>query len=162
MDFEQFVSARLDALLRYATVLCCDPHLAQDVVQEVLLRAQVRWSRISAMGEPAAYVKKMVTNEYLAWRRRRARKEIAFSSLEPLGGSIDPMTGYDQRDAMWGGITQLPPKQRAAVVLRYYENCSYDEIASMLGCTAGTARSHISHAITALRAYENDPVRGRT
>jgi len=56
VNFEEFVSARLDALLRYATALCCDPHLAQDVVQESLLRAQVRWSRIGGLDNPGAHV----------------------------------------------------------------------------------------------------------
>lgn len=74
MDFEEFVSARLEVLLRYATALSCDPHLAQDVVQEALLRAQVRWSRIGPMDNPGAYVKRMVTNEYLSWRRHKARR----------------------------------------------------------------------------------------
>jgi DNA-directed RNA polymerase specialized sigma24 family protein len=74
VDFEEFVSARLEVLLRYATALSCDPHLAQDVVQEALLRAQVRWSRIGPMDNPGAYVKRMVTNEYLSWRRHKARR----------------------------------------------------------------------------------------
>ncbi|MEV4319195.1 sigma factor [Actinocrispum sp. NPDC049592] len=102
MTFEEFVGDRLDALLRYATALCCDPYLAQDVVQEVLLRAQVRWGRIGGVAQPQAYVKKMVTNEYLSWRRRRASRDVAMSmaALEQVGAMTDPMSplgnGYDQ------------------------------------------------------------------
>jgi RNA polymerase sigma-70 factor (sigma-E family) len=159
VNFEEFVGARLDALLRYATALCCDPHLAQDVVQEVLLRAQVKWARIGAMDQPAAYVKKMVTNEYLSWRRRKASRDVAMTlaSLDKVGGTTDPMTRYDERDAMLAGIARLPRRQRAAVVLRYYEGCSDKEIAGLLGCGAGTVRSHISRAIATLRVAE--PVR---
>lgn len=160
MTFEEFVGDRLDALLRYATALCCDPYLAQDVVQEVLLRAQVRWGRIGGVAQPQAYVKKMVTNEYLSWRRRRASRDVAMSmaALEQVGAMTDPMSRYDERDAMLAGIAQLPRKQRAAVVLRYYEGCSDEEIAALLGCAAGTVRSHISRAIAALRVYENEPL----
>lgn len=160
MTFEEFVGDRLDALLRYATALCCDPYLAQDVVQEVLLRAQAHWGRIGGVARPQAYVKKMVTNEYLSWRRRRASRDVAMSmaALEQVGAMTDPMSRYDERDAMLAGIAQLPRKQRAAVVLRYYEGCSDEEIAALLGCTAGTVRSHISRAIAALRVYENEPL----
>ncbi|AXB46386.1 SigE family RNA polymerase sigma factor [Amycolatopsis albispora] len=155
--FDEFVAQRLDPLLRYATVLTCDSHLAQDVVQESLLRAQQRWPRIAATGQPGAYVKRMVTNEYLSWRRRRARADVSLShtELEALGRrSDDPADDYDARDAMLAGIAALPAKQRAAVVLRYYEDCSDAEIAVLLGCREGTVRSHISRALTTLRAIE--------
>lgn len=148
MSFEEFVAERLDALLRYATVLSCDPHRAQDVVQEVMLRAQVRWSRIGAMDNPGAYVKRMVTNEYLSWWRR-AKRELALTDRPEE--TTDPMARYDTRDAMIDGISRLPRKQRAAIVLRYYENCADDEIAEMLGCSVSTVRSHISRAVSTLR-----------
>ncbi|MET0133096.1 MAG: SigE family RNA polymerase sigma factor [Kibdelosporangium sp.] len=155
MDFEEFVSSRLDALLRYATALSCDPHLAQDVVQEVLLRAQVRWDRIGSVDNPGAYVKRMVTNEYLGWRRRKARRVIGLSA-----GSVDPIAQFDQRDAMLAMIARLPRKQRAVIVLRYYEGCSDPEIAELLGCAAVTVRSHMSRAIARLRVIEAELVRG--
>ncbi|MET0235812.1 MAG: SigE family RNA polymerase sigma factor [Kibdelosporangium sp.] len=159
MDFDEFVSVRLDALLRYATALSCDPHLAQDVVQETMLRAQVRWSRIEAMDNPGAYVKRMVTNEYLSWRRHRARRDVALADHEPE--LADPTTGYDERDAMLARIARLPRKQRACVVLRYYEGCPDEEIARILACRVTTVRSHISRAIAALRVAETEPVGGK-
>jgi RNA polymerase sigma-70 factor (sigma-E family) len=158
VDFEEFVSARLEPLLRYATALSCDPHLAQDVVQEVMLRAQVRWSRIGPMANPSAYVKRMVTNEYLSWRRHKARKDVALADLEPA--LADPTAHYDERDAMLAKIACLPRKQRACVVLRYYEGCSDDEIAEIMGCRVTTVRSHISRAIATLRVAETEPVGG--
>jgi len=157
LGFEEFVALRLDALLRYATVLTCDPHLAEDVVQEVLLRAQQRWPRIGEMDAPAAYVKRMVTNEYLSWRRRRAAREVAASKamLDAVGPVVPDRTGeYDERDAMLSRIARLPRKQRSAIVLRYYENCTDAEIAAVLGCGEGTVRSHLSRAVATLRARE--------
>src|SRR5215203_1768521 len=80
-SFDEFVVERLDGLLRYATVLTDDPHLAQDIVQEVLLRAQQRWAKIEA---PPTYVRRMITNEYLSWRRRRAARSVTPELLEAL------------------------------------------------------------------------------
>ena len=73
VGFDQFVAERLDRLLRYATAITCDKHLAQDIVQNVLMRAQNKWDRIGAMDVPYLYVKRMVTNDYLSWRRARGR-----------------------------------------------------------------------------------------
>ncbi|WP_158886358.1 SigE family RNA polymerase sigma factor [Amycolatopsis anabasis] len=160
LSFDEFVAARLDALLRYATVLTCDPHLAQDVVQEVLLRAQQRWPRIAETDAPHAYVKRMVTNEYLSWRRRRAAREVALSLpvLDAIGPVVpDPNLQYDERDAMLARIARLPRKQRTAVVLRYYEHYTDAEIGAVLGCREGTVRSHLSRALSTLRTVTRQP-----
>jgi RNA polymerase sigma-70 factor (sigma-E family) len=162
VTFEEFAAQRLDPLLRYATALACDPHLAQDIVQEVLLRAQQHWPRIAEADQPAAYVRRMVTNEYLSWRRRRAAKDVALAhpDLDRLGPAVaDPTRLVDERDAMLARIARLPRKQRAAVVLRYYENLTDDEIAAQLGCTAGTVRSHVSRALSTLRASSGEEQR---
>ncbi|EIE97975.1 SigE family RNA polymerase sigma factor [Saccharomonospora glauca] len=153
--FEDFVQQRLERLLRYATALTCDPHLAEDVVQDVLLRAQRRWDRISSLDAPDAYVRRMVTNEYLSWRRRRAARHVSTTheALEALSAPVaDHATYYAERDAMRARIATLPRKQRAALVLRYYENLTHAEIAGALGCSEGTVRSHISRALSVLRA----------
>ena len=153
--FDQFVAERLDRLLRYATALTCDPYLAQDIVQGVLLRAQHRWSRIGSLQAPDLYVRRMVTNEYLSWRRRRAARDIAseHSTLDAIATpTSDPAIRYAERDAMRSRIAVLPRKQRAAILLRYYEDRTDAEIAEVLGCTAGTVRSHISRALDTLRA----------
>ncbi|WP_329049950.1 SigE family RNA polymerase sigma factor [Amycolatopsis sp. NBC_01488] len=151
MRFEEFVAERLDGLLRYATVLTNDPHLAQDVVQDVLLRAQQRWDGIDS---PPTYVRRMITNEYLSWRRRAVRRMVPSSHdvLDALGPpEADPSAAYDERDAMLGLLETLPRKQRAAVVLRYYENYSDAEIAAVLRCGTSTVRSQISRALATLR-----------
>ncbi|MEC3980056.1 SigE family RNA polymerase sigma factor [Amycolatopsis sp. H20-H5] len=155
-SFDEFVAERLDGLLRYATVLTADPHLAQDIVQEVLLRAQQRWDRI---GAPPTYVRRMITNEYLSWRRRWATRSVTTSSpeiLEALSPPVaDPSHGYDERDAMMSRLSALPRKQRAAIVLRYYENYSDEEIGAVLRCGTSTVRSQISRALAALREAES-------
>jgi RNA polymerase sigma-70 factor (sigma-E family) len=156
--FEAFVTDRLDRLLRYATALTCDAHLAQDVVQDVLLRAQHRWARIESMQAPEAYVKRMITNEYLSWRRRRAARTVASThgTLDALGTPVaDPANAHAERDAMRHRIARLPRKQRAAILLRYYEDCTDAEIADLLGCKAATVRSHISRALATLRTDES-------
>lgn len=159
--FDQFVADRLDRLLRYATALTCDRYLAQDITQNVLLRAQSRWARIGEMDAPYLYVKRMVTNEYLSWRRRAAARDVASThgTLDALGTPVgDHAERHAERDAMRHRIAALPRRQRAAIVLRYYENCSDAEIAAVLGCTEGTVRSHISRALRKLRATQ-DPTR---
>lgn len=150
-SFDDFVDERLDGLLRYASVLTCDPDLAQDVVQEVLLRAQQKWRRIGPMAAPTAYVKRMITNEYLSWRRRRAVHEAAVVATARDELIDDPSGSYNEREAMLARIAALPPKQRAALVLRYYEDRTDGEIAEMLGCGASTVRSHLARGLASLR-----------
>nr|WP_239154068.1 SigE family RNA polymerase sigma factor [Amycolatopsis sp. FDAARGOS 1241] len=151
-SFDEFVAERLDGLLRYATVLTDDPHLAQDIVQDVLLRAQERWAKIESA---PTYVRRMVTNEYLSWRRRAIRRVVP-SSHEVLDAISPPeadlSTAYDERDEMLARLATLPRKQRAALVLRYYENYSDEEIAEVLRCGTSTVRSQISRALGTLRA----------
>ena len=152
MTFEDFVSSRLAALLRYATVVTWDPHLAEDVTQEVLVRAQLKWARIGRLDRPEAYVRRMVVNEFLSWRRRRTASPLSRESLEAAAGSVpDHGAAWGERDAVLRLIATLPATQRAAVALRFYEDMTYDDIAEVLGCRVGTARSHVSRALLTLR-----------
>jgi len=158
--FDEFVAERLDQLLRYATALTCDPHLAKDVVQELLLRAQQHWRRIEKTDQPMAYVRRMIVNEYLSWRRRRVNRDVmlAHAQLTDISPTIDDLTSrYDERQAMLGRIVRLPRKQRAAIVLRYYENLTDQEIAAALGCAEATVRSYVSRALATLRADVTRP-----
>jgi RNA polymerase sigma-70 factor (sigma-E family) len=152
MTFEEFVATRLPALLRFAAVLTGERALAEDVVQEVLIRASGRWEQISGLERPEWYVRKMVTNEFLSWHRRHWR-------LVPSGRAtdVDHRSGPDHashhadRDALLGELARLPRLQRAVVVLRYYEGLTYGEIAEVIGCKPGTARGYASRALAALR-----------
>jgi len=149
MGFEEFAAARLPALLRYAVLLTGDRDGARDVVQEALARALVRWRRIEAMEEPYAYVRKIVTNEYLAGRRRRRPQTVP---LDPDGPALpDPTSAVDDREHLWRLLATLPHQQRAVLVLRYYEGLADLEIADVLGCRPGTVRGYASRALATLR-----------
>ncbi|WP_229073503.1 SigE family RNA polymerase sigma factor [Actinoplanes sp. DH11] len=155
MTFEEFLSARLAALLRYATVLACDAHLAEDIVQDVLAKAQSRWDRIAAADVPEAYVKRMIINELASWRRRRAARVVPLSheALETFAApAADPQTNLGERDAMIRLIARLPLRQRIVIALRFYEGLGDQEIADLIGCRPATVRSHTSRALATLRA----------
>lgn len=142
LTFEQFAQARLPALLRYAAALTDDREQSRDIVQEVMVRAFREWSRISSMDHPAAYVKRMVTNEYLAWRRRwsvRAVRTLPDETLDRLAEAEPDFSGpISARDELRRGLAALPRRQRAALVLRYYEGLTYQQCAEVLG--AGSFR----------------------
>lgn len=157
VTFGEFAAARLQALLRYAMVLTGDRDLAQDVVQEVLARAQVRWDAISRAEAPDAYVRRMVLNEYLSWRRTWATRNVraAGDRLVDLSDSSRATRDHADRvadaDDLWNRLATLPRKQRAVLVLRYYEQLPDDEIAALLSCTPATVRSNASKALATLR-----------
>jgi RNA polymerase sigma factor (sigma-70 family) len=146
LTFDEFLGVRLVSLLRYATVVTCDPHLAEDVVQDVLIRTQQQWARISATDQPEAYVKRMILNQFLSWRRRRDARAVPLPNavMEAAAGSqADSTTWVAERDALLGQI--------AVIALRYYDDKSDAEIAALLGCSEATVRSHCSRALAALR-----------
>lgn len=155
MTFEEFVDVRLGALIRYATAVTWDPYLAEDITQDVLVRAKARWSKIGRLDAPEQYVKRMVLNEFLSWRRRRAAHLVLLprETLEGLAPHApDGIRAVDDRDAVRQLIAGLPRQQRAALALRYYENLPDEQIAQLLGCRITTVRSHISRALAALRS----------
>jgi RNA polymerase sigma-70 factor (sigma-E family) len=146
MRFEEFTAARLPALLRYAMLLSGDREHARDLVQEVLARALVKWGRIGTIEEPYAYVRRMVTNEFLSWRRRRKLTTV------PLDEAHEAATPEpDTPDDLRGLLGRLPGRQRAVLVMRYYEDLTDDEIATALGCRVGTVRGYASRGLAALR-----------
>ncbi|HTJ36864.1 MAG TPA: SigE family RNA polymerase sigma factor [Dactylosporangium sp.] len=157
MTFEEFVEARLQALLRYAVMLAGDPHTAQDLVQETMIRAQLKWRQIAAADMPERYVKRMLTNVYFdlhrgSWLRRVVLRGVDLeATMEPRAVG-DHADGLAERDQMWVWLGRLPRQQRAALVLRYYEGLTDGEIAEVLGRPVGTVRSWISRALATLRA----------
>jgi RNA polymerase sigma-70 factor (sigma-E family) len=164
VTFEQFATARLPGLLRYAVALTGDWHLAQDVVQEVLARALVRWRRISGADSPDAYVRRMVRNEYLSWRRSRAVRNLHLTGEFPE--DIDDTRGWvhdhadriAESDAMGNRLAVLGRKQRAVLVLRYYEQLDDKTIAVLLDCSPVTVRGQARKALRTLRLrWEREP-----
>jgi RNA polymerase sigma-70 factor (sigma-E family) len=152
MTFDEFVAVRLTALVRYAAVLVGDRDLAQDVVQEALVRAHSRWSRID---EPEAYIRRMIVREYLSWRRRLLRRRAIAARLPDAGVVADHAGASVERADLLGRLAALPPRQRAVVVLRYYEGLATAEIADLLGCSDGAVRTFHSRAMSNLRLSIN-------
>jgi len=152
MTFEEWATGRLGAMLRFAAVLTGDRALAEDVVQEALIRAHGRWEAIARLDRPEAYIRKMVVNEYLSWRRRAWRLVPTGAGTDAVGQlAPDPATDHAERTAILADLARLPARQRAVLVLRYYESLSDTEIAEVLGCTPGTVRGYASRGLAALR-----------
>jgi len=141
-------------LLRYAVMLTGDPHLAEDIVQDTMVRVQLNWRRVAASDSPDAYVRKMVTNQFIDLRRGSwLRRVLLRPDHEPTTRVVaDHADESAERDRIWTMLGTLPRRQRAAVVLRYYEDLPDAEIAEILGCAQGTVRASISRALGTLRA----------
>jgi RNA polymerase sigma-70 factor (sigma-E family) len=150
-DFDDWVAARGPALLRLAYTLTANTSDAEDVVQEALARALPRWGRISRVDDVDAYVRRMVVNAHTSWwrrfRRRESPVELVRDTAAPESGGLLP----DQRAGLWAACQALPEVQRTAVVLRYYEQLEYAEIAELTGVREGSVRSRVSRGLTALR-----------
>jgi RNA polymerase sigma-70 factor (sigma-E family) len=154
MTFEQFAATRLDAVLRFATVLTNDRGLAEDVVQEVLIRAHKRWTQIEGLDQPEAYVRRMIVNEFYSLRRKWAR--YVPRPAEELDGRVgDHAATIAERRTLLDEVAKLPRKQRAVLVLRYYEDMPDSEIAATLGCAETTVRGYAFRALKALRIELN-------
>jgi RNA polymerase sigma-70 factor (sigma-E family) len=159
MTFDEFAGARLQAVLRFATALTGDPDLAKDLVQEVLIRVNGQWQKVGQLDRPEAYIRKMVVNEYLSWRRRSWRLIPSGMSSHVTGRpSPDPADGYIERQALLAELAKLSRRQRTALVLRYYEGYSDAEIAEVMGCTRSTVRGHVFKALAALRVELDQPL----
>ena len=151
--FEDFVRARGRALLRFAYMLTSDRALAEDLVQEALVKAYRRWGGRLRAEHPEAYVRRIMVNEYLSWRRRRWSGELP--GRVPDRVQPDAACSVAERDLMWRALAALPRRQRAVLVLRYYEGLPDVEIAALLQSAEGTVRSLAARAFDALRRDPN-------
>jgi RNA polymerase sigma-70 factor (sigma-E family) len=156
-SFESYVATRGPALTRFAYLMVRDHHLAQDLVQEGLARLHRHWVRVSDFDDPDAYVRKIMLNQLLSWRRRRSWSERTTADLGDAPLSDDAATAGAERDEMWTLLGQLPPQQRAVIVLRFYEDLDDDAIAALLNCAPATVRSHASKAVARLRSVVSEP-----
>jgi len=148
--FADFVAARSPRLLRTAYLLCRDWALAEDLLQTALARAWEAWRRVE--GDPEPYVRKILVNAYASWWRRRSNAEQPTDRIpEPDPEDRDPHARLADREALWQALGRLPRRQRAVLVLRYFEDLSVEEIARTLGCSTGTVKSQASRALAKLR-----------
>jgi RNA polymerase sigma-70 factor (sigma-E family) len=150
LGFEEFVAARGPRLLRVAWLLTGDAHLAEDLLQTVLARVWPKWPRIAAEN-PEAYVRTALVHTHASWWRRRWRAEVPHGELPDRARPGDPFADVDLEQALAKAIRALPVRQRAVVVLRYFEDLSVAETAEALGCTEGTVKSQAAKALRALR-----------
>jgi RNA polymerase sigma-70 factor (sigma-E family) len=149
-DFESFVRARMSALVRYGYVLSGNPHDAADLAQEALARLGERWPRVSAKGDPEAYVRTIMARLHISWWRRR-RREHPVRSLPEQGYDDSGLLAADGDAGLWRAVAELPPRQRVVLVLRYFEQRTDSEIADRLGISRATVRSQASRALEKLR-----------
>jgi RNA polymerase sigma-70 factor (sigma-E family) len=149
-EFCEFVSSRSAALFRLAYLLLGDYQLAQDLVQESLAKAYLAWPRLHQVANAEAYTRRIVTTTAISWRRRRGFHERPVDHLpEPAGA--DPMSELVVHDALWAHLLELPPRQRAAIVLRHYADLSEAQTAETMGCSIGTVKSSTSAGLRRLR-----------
>ncbi len=149
-DFAEFVGARWASLYRLAYLLAASPTGAEDLLQTTLEKAYVNWPRISKMGFPEAYVRRMLANTLVSSRRRAWIGEQPWDKLPETADASAEVPVLD-RSLIWPLVCALPDRQRAVIVLRYYEDLSEAQIADALGCAVGTVKSQSSAAIGALR-----------
>ena len=152
MTFDEFAVARLAFALRFATVLTGDPASAEDIVQEVMIRLHGRWAVIGQLDRPDLYLRKMIVNEFVSARRRTWR-------LIPSGraADLDTRVAPDHaavladRAELIAELGKLPPRQRAVIVLRFYEGLPDSSIAELLGTSPVTVRGYAFRALATLR-----------
>ncbi|MBP0453155.1 MULTISPECIES: SigE family RNA polymerase sigma factor [unclassified Kitasatospora] len=149
-DFEEFVAARSPRLLRVAWLLTGDPHLAEDLLQTALAKVWPKWEKIS-IEHPEAYVRRVLVNAHVSWWRRRWHGELPHGELPEPPTDADPFEDVVLGQVVAAAVRALPPRQRAVVVLRYFEDLSVEETAEALGCSTGTVKSQTHRALLALR-----------
>jgi RNA polymerase sigma-70 factor (sigma-E family) len=150
LDFVDFVAARWASLYRLAYLLTASPTAAEDMLQTALEQAYVRWARISRMEYPEAYVRRMLAHAVVSSGRRAWLREVP--SVEMPERSEEPVEiGVLDRSLLWPLVCALPARQRAVIVLRYYEDLTEVQISEVLGCAPGTVKSQASAAMKALR-----------
>ncbi|MFI6602977.1 SigE family RNA polymerase sigma factor [Nonomuraea sp. NPDC050536] len=155
VEFEDFVRARGSALLRYGYVLTGNPDDAADLVQEALLKLSDAWRRVRNKDNPEAYVRTIMARQHISWWRRRRREHL--TDDVPEGFYVDSHASGE----LWNALRTLPRRQRAVLVLRYYEDLADQEIAEILGVSRGTVRSQAFRALAALRVKPAVLERGR-
>jgi RNA polymerase sigma-70 factor (sigma-E family) len=165
-EFRAYVTARRPAVLRTATLLTAgDSHLAEDLVQQALIRLYVAWPRVRSSSGPDAYLHRVLVNALIdttrkpSWRREQYRSELP----EP---PAEPALGLEDREAVRRALAQLPAGMRAAVVLRHWLELDVAETAAALGCTQGNVKSQTARGLDRLRelleADDATTTRGQT
>ncbi|WP_380282904.1 SigE family RNA polymerase sigma factor [Kitasatospora purpeofusca] len=154
LDFEGFAATRWPRLVRTAYLLTGDYHEAEDVVQATFAKVFRNWSRISRLEEPDAYVHRALVNNNMSRHRRRRVRQLLTPVLPDraytAGGGHREV---EERSVLLQALAELPPRQRAVVVLRYWEDMSEGQVAEVLGCSLGNVKSQASRGLAKLRGH---------
>ncbi|HWS31966.1 MAG TPA: SigE family RNA polymerase sigma factor [Actinoplanes sp.] len=156
-EFVEFVSGRLPRLQRTAYLLCGDRHLAEDIVQSAVTTLFVQWKRNTVIENADAYLHRILVRRYLDERRRKWFGVLLGDRL-PDTPAV-PQPAVEERDALMAALRTLPNKQRAAIVLRYYDDLSVEQTAEALHCSPATVRSQCSRGLAVLREVLQTEVR---
>ena len=151
--FDDYAAGAWPGLYRYAYLLAGNHADAEDLAQTTLMKAYTSWAKVRRADSPTAYLRRTLTNTFLSAKRPKARRLEVLSDAppEPRAPADDGPVAVEDRLALWPHVQRLPERQRAVVVLRYYEGLSEREIADTLGCSPGTVKSQSHHAIATLR-----------
>ena len=151
-DFDRFVSDNTDALLRAAYLIVWDLPEAEDLVQETLLKVAKRWPRVRRMEHQVAYARRILVNRALddAGRRTRRRRELTGEALPDRSEDADEPRAFDAHDELVTALAALPPRQRTAIVLRYFLDLPEAEVAAAMKCSLGTVKSTAARGLARL------------
>jgi RNA polymerase sigma-70 factor (sigma-E family) len=149
--FSEFVEARSTSLFRTAYLMVGDHQLAQDLLQEALVKTLVAWPRLRDHATVEAYTRRIVVNTSITWRRRKSFHEHPAETLPETAGS-DAVEDLVTHDELVGHLLALAPRQRAAIVLRYYQDLTEAQTAEAMGCSVGTVKSQVSDGLARLRS----------
>jgi RNA polymerase sigma-70 factor (sigma-E family) len=148
--YREYVQERIPHLRRLAYLLCQDWHLADDLLQETLVRLYLRWDRASQASDVNAFARTTLVREFLSERRTHwSRRVVLVDTLPDHPAAAAPDTA--SKLAVRSALTGLAPRQRAVIVLRFYADLSVHETAGALGCSAGTVKSQTSKGLATLR-----------
>ncbi len=150
-EYADFVRARGTALLRTAHLLASSPAQAEDLLQISLTKTYLAWTRLRDPAAAEAYTRRVLANASISWWRQKLNRLERPTDVLPERGVEHPDTHVVERAAMMDALRQLPPQQRAVLVLRYYEDQSEAQIAATLGLSAGSVKSHASRGLARLR-----------
>ncbi|MFD7278458.1 SigE family RNA polymerase sigma factor [Streptomyces sp. NPDC059862] len=155
-EFQSFVTSRWPRLMRTAFLLTGEQHAAEDLVQSTLEQVYVAWRRVGSADEPEAYVRRVMINAHARKHRRRLREFLASKDDSGLVCEVadtgDRIAQADDRNTLLKALAQLPPRQREAVVLRYWEDLTETQTAEAMGCSVGAVKSNAAKGIAKLRA----------
>ncbi|MGW2489432.1 SigE family RNA polymerase sigma factor [Streptomyces sp. NPDC001606] len=151
-DFESYAAARWSGLFRTAFLLTGDHHEAEDLVQATLAKVYLGWHRIRHLDVPDAYVHRALVNNNLS-RHRKRRVVQLLTPVLPERSREGGQSHVEERSLLMAALATLPPRQRAAVVLRYWEDYSEHQAAEILGCSPGNVKSQASRGLRKLREH---------